>query len=260
MKDTMRIGKRIARISLALLLLASSFEAFAIAREVPAGDGCVAWNVNGSLMEGNIRGALQMAQKCIENYRQASSTLHDGEALTGAQRSDVFMVGYSLCMKAQVQSMAQDLNGALQSIREAEKFADLWPSVYKSWLTQWPNIIDVTKGFQLEKSDKEAAAKTWYLDHSSYHAIARVALMELREGHTTEALNFAQRALKEDPEEPTAHYVKGLIFEKAGETAGARDEYKNALDSMTKTQESHDFMPIRVAEAKSVSDRLGASH
>jgi tetratricopeptide (TPR) repeat protein len=218
---------------------------------LPAGVGaqCQPAQIDAHLVQGDRRAALKYSEVCVATYKAAAPTGKD--ALTASEGTTVFLLAYHLCARAQVEAMLGQQEDSAKSIKEAEQLQDDWPGWFGSPLILWRPVIEITKGFALEKAGKIEEAKRWYLDHPSEYTQARLGVLALPFS-ADEAKQYAQEVLKDHPKNPTAHAVLGSVFEKSGNKSEALAEFRTSLEDMSQDELKNEFMPVVVAESGAV--------
>ena len=170
---------------------------------------------------------------------------------------DVLSVGFHLCGTMQLKAILGDSNVVANALAEIEKFTSERPSGFNTYLIPWPEAINDTKGFCLEKAGDITGARTSYLGHPSHFGYARFSVMCLANSQDVEAREWAYKAFSLEPKDGTALYVLAALLEREKLPILALFKYEEALTVISEhTQSQNRLLPFTVAEGAKVKSAI----
>ena len=144
---------------------------------------------------------------------------------------------------------AQDMNGALGELLEAQKFAPA-----STRLLYDLGVLEDEIGLYRD-ADTTAGALQKLAPGDSKVAYL-VARIKLDLGQLPEAETAMQAYLKAQPADPTAHYGMGRIFQLRGDNVQARAEFKQSLALKPEQTESHYQLADIAVKSDQFSDAI----
>jgi hypothetical protein len=235
-------------VNKALMILVLSFAPSSALAQASPTNNCEPWEIQAHIVANDLNGALKYSEECVA-YHMAESPKNPNTPVPFGLLH-VLEWGFHLCGRAQVQAMMGDKTGADASIKEAEKVSGGdWKPSFDFSMNNWPETIEPTIGFVLEKSGDIEGAKHWYFEHRSNYATERLAVLALYDSNIQDAARYAGELLAGGAKDPTAHVVMGAVLETKGEKTEALAEYQIGLHQMTREELDHNFFPIVVAES-----------
>jgi hypothetical protein len=203
---------------------------------------CEPQTMVGKTVAGDLTGAIQEAKRCVSWSKAYETKTSPDVGLNQDNIIPVTALGYYQCAQAQLEAATGDLKSARVHLADAEATDQKWAAFLHSPLIIWYPVLDVTRGFLLEKSGDLTGAKKWYADHPGGYTEIRLAALALIESRDDDAAAIARQLLSSDPEDPNGWFVTGALAEKRHDNSAAISDYERALRRTEKV--GNQFLPI----------------
>jgi tetratricopeptide (TPR) repeat protein len=194
------------------------------------------------VLENDMANALIEAKRCVSEMKAVEARASPAVGLSTGNLMQVTLLGYYQCAQAQLEAAAGDIRNAKIHVADAEATGDKWSNFYRGPLfLNWDGLLNVTRGFVLEKSGDLPGAKQLYATAPDWGDI-RLAELALNENRDDDALLIARKMQTSWPDGPHAWIVLGALAEKRRDTDSAITDYQQALKRMENI--GHQFFPI----------------
>lgn len=222
----------LARPTLIPVLFALLVVAAPAAAQQPGFHPCYSYRIHQNLLHGEFALSLPDLKQCADSYRALTQHLAPGGTLKPAEWLDILAYSRFRCAVAQVTAITGHHGTAATLLADIKRDSQSWWHTNSMVDEGWRATIDATEGFLIEARGDLASAEQWYSAHPSRYTLGRLAVVQLSQGRDAAASETARRALALDPENPSANYVVGVIADRRGDLAKARQAFDTAYHSL----------------------------